>query len=266
MKAAYNLIRAEPFYRRDAFTKGLEACGYQVRPTRPTTINRGDVLVIWNRYSDNHLMASRFEQEGGLVLVAENGYIGRGGISPHSMETRDPYALARSWHNDEAVMPIPQGDRFGALGVEVKPWRSGGGHILVCPNRSFGAPGRAMPADWSQSVRQRLAGITKREIRVRPHPGNNAPAKPLAEDLEGAHACVIWSSSAGVHALVAGIPVVCEAPFWAARLGTYAMWFEDMDPPSEMDAARRMALQQLAWGQWFVDEIASGAAFKAVLP
>ena len=260
------MIRADPFYRRDAFTRGLEACGYQVRPTRPQTINRGDLLIIWNRYSDGHQMANQFEQAGGMVLVAENGYIGRGGQSPHSMEKRDPYALAWGWHNDETTIAGPREDRFAALGAEVKPWRTSGGHILICPNRSFGAPGRAMPADWVASVGGRLRGITKREIRVRPHPGNNAPGKPLQADLEGAHACVIWSSSAGVHALLAGIPVVCEAPFWVARSATHAMWFEDMNVGPMMTACRSDALQKLAWGQWFVDEIADGTAFKALLP
>ena len=42
----------------------------------------GDVLVIWNRYSEMHLVASRAEAQGARVWVAENGYLGAGGTSP----------------------------------------------------------------------------------------------------------------------------------------------------------------------------------------
>lgn len=258
MNVAYSLIRSEPHYRADAFCAGLLAAGFEVKQAAPASINPGDVLLIWNRY-DRHELACRFEMAGGTVLVAENGYIGIGGVSPHSMKVREPYALARGWHNDATVIPEGGPERWNALGVDLEPWRATGEHILVCPNRPFGAPGRAMPPDWPGTVCRKLRALTKREVRLRPHPGNNAPAKPLAEDLAGAWAVVIWSSSAGVHALVAGVPVICEAPYWICRDATGGT----VDNPAMPD--RLSALRRLAWGQWSLAEIASGEAFAHLL-
>jgi hypothetical protein len=98
-------------------------------------------------------------------------------------------------------------ERWDALGLEIKPWREAGDHILVCPNRHFGMRGLAMPQDWEQRTLKEMRAQTKRPIRVRPHPNGSKPARPLAEDLVGAWCVVIWASSCGVHALLAGIPV-----------------------------------------------------------
>lgn len=265
---AYNLTRSDICYRHSSFTAGLEACGYEVRTRMPEGAP-GRVLLTWNRYGEYHRLACEFEAKGGRVLVAENGYIGPGGISPHSMNPRCWYALGRGAHNDDTAIPEGGPERWAALGVDLKPWRTDGDHILVCPNRSFGIPERMMPSDWANDVVRRLRKVTTREIRVRPHPGNGPAKKPLAEDLAGAWACVIWSSSAGVHALVAGVPVICEAPFWIggnAKYGGGAKYIEEMDPPCRCaDLTRLTAMQRLAWGQWHIDEIASGEAFRAVL-
>lgn len=262
MQLAYNLTRSDVCYRHDAFSAGLAACGYEVRTNNPEG-KPGRVLLIWSRYGQYHDIATKFEAAGGRVLVAENGYIGPGGISPHSMNPRCWYALGRGAHNDATAIPYCGPERWAALGVELQPWRTDGGHILVCPNRSFGIPERMMPSDWANDVVRRLRKVTQREIRVRPHPGNGPAKKPLADDLVGAWACVIWSSSSGVSALVAGVPVVCEAPYWIAK--DAALSFNQFSSMAPHFRDRLPALQRLSWGQWHIDEIASGEAFRAVL-
>lgn len=260
-KRAWNLTRPEIVYRHDAFSAGLRAAGFEVRGGVPEPAP-GNVLLIWNRYTTMHDLACRFEQGGGTVVVAENGYIGPGGVSPHHMTPRCVYALARGYHNDHAVVCQGQDDRWTRLGVTLQPWRASGGHVLVCPNRPFGTPGRIMPHNWASEVSERLRRFTSREIRVRPHPGNNPPAKPLAADLAGAWACVIWSSSAGVHALVAGVPVVCEAPFWIARSAA-SHSVADIERPYTME--REQTLQRVAHAQFHIDEIATGEPFRRLL-
>ena len=269
MPIAYCLVREQPHYRRDAFLSGLRAAGYQLRTAANGLEERGNVMVGWNRYGTQAVLADRFEAAGGTYLCAENAYIWTGGISPHHLKgPRPAYALARGYHNDSTVVRMGQGDRWSVLGVPVQPWRTAGEHVLVCENRPFGAPGRAMPAGWAQDVAGRLRKLTKREVRIRPHPGNNPPAKPLADDLAGAWACVIWSSSAGVHALVAGVPVICEAPFWICKETAFTFFHEDYLGRvnlSQMDVNRTIALQRLAWAQWSVEEIASGEPFRHLL-
>lgn len=261
MPCAYNLTRREIHYRHEAFSAGLRSAGYHVKSERPRIAALGDVLLIWNRYNEFHELATRFEQQGGIVLVAENGYLGPRGISPHAMNPRQWYALARKDHNGAGSWFVGGPERFDALDVRVKPWRESGDHILVCPNRSFGPVTRIMPLGWDRDVAKRLSGITRRPVRIRPHPGNNQPAKPLWEDLEDAWACVVWGSSAGVHALVAGIPVVAECPYWIAKGATGLL--DDIDAPQLPD--RMPTLQALAWAQWDIREIEGGEPFRRLL-
>lgn len=257
-------IREQPHYRRDAFASGLRACGYDVHFGTPTSYEPGMVYVSWNRYDVGHAICTKVEQAGRIALVAENGYIGPGGVSPHGMNPREWYALAIGGHNGQGQWSTGGPERWDALGVDLKPWRADGDHILVCPNRPFGRPGYAMAGNWAEDVAARLRAITKRPVRIRPHPGNDPARKPLAEDLAGAWACVIWSSSAGVQALVAGIPVICEAPAWIvhrAALGYCAV--DDVARPSR--GPRLPQLRRLAWAQWHVDEIATGEPFRHLL-
>lgn len=254
---AYCLIRDQPWYRRSAFANGLRACGYDVATRAPDRTAPGDVLVIWNRYAGNHELASRVEHEGATVLVAENGYIDAGGASPKfQVHPAGPkpehfYALSRGYHNDSTRLPAGDPARWASFGIELKPWRTGGEYILVCPNRSFGVPSRMMPPDWGEATAKRLRKAQPLPVRIRVHPGNNAPARPLSADLAGAAEVHIWSSSCGAHSLAEGIPTYCAAPYWILKGA-----MQD----------RLAAFERLAMGQWRLSEIESGEAFRALLP
>lgn len=256
MRCAYNLTRSDIHYRHESFSAGLSAAGFEVRKYNNQPARPGDVLLIWNRYAHLHDLATRFEKQGGIVVVAENGYLG---MDENGLQN---YALARHAHNGAGTWNIGETDRFAALGIELKPWREIGNHILVCPNRSFGMPGMMMPPNWANEARKRLQKITNRDIRVRPHPGNIAPKKPLIDDLAGAWAVVIWASSAGVQALVHGIPVISESPFWICK--SACIGFDELESPGQKPD-RLSALKMLAWAQWTLAEIESGLAFRTLL-
>lgn len=266
---AYSLIRQAPFYRREAFAAGLKAAGYEVIEGQPGGAMPGDVLVIWNRYDGIHHIATRFENEGGTVLVAENGYLGIGGTIPkfdvHTPKGPEPhhyYSISIAWHNGRGRWFYGGPERFAALGVELKPWRTSGEHILICPNRSFGVGEQVMPTDWAERTAAKLRQETKRPIVIRRHPGNDRPKRPLSADLENAWAVVIWSSGAGIHALAAGIPVICCAPHWIMRGATATGTIED--PIHPHDLTRLANFEQMAWSQWRLDEIEKGLPFKAL--
>lgn len=246
----HNMVRDQPWYRKEMFTLGAQAAGHQVVHGRPKVYDKDTALLIWNRYAEWHDIALKVEKAGGVVLVAENGYIGKGGTSPKfdvhpdGPQPHHCYALARTVHNGllsgahaplpmaspvaavgaganpgPAVQPTPASSpRFDALGLIPAPWRIGGSHILVAANRSFGLPGRIMRPNWAEQVEKELARLTDVSIRVRGHPGNDEPKKnPLQADLDGAALVIIWSSTVGVHALVQGIPVVCCSPDWVCK-------------------------------------------------
>jgi hypothetical protein len=254
---AHVLIRDQPWYRRDAFVTGLRAAGHDVTVAPPAKPDRDTLLVIWNRYFSNHHLALAVEKAGGRVLVAENGYVGKGGGTPKfdvysekGGERGHYYALAEGWHNGGGSWPSFGPGRWEALGVEIKPWREGGKYVLVCPNRSFGVPGRMMPPDWAERKAQSLH---KRgyPVKIRRHPGNDAPKRPLSADFADAASVCVWSSSAGVHALIEGLRVECDAPYWILK---------DWEK-----VGRQAALARLAWAQYTVEELASGEPFRLLL-
>lgn len=258
MPTAYLLIREGPHYRRNAFSAGLAACGYRVEFNAPRTFQRDDLVVTWNRYFQWHNIATEAERCGARVLVAENGYIG----GPKDGGTN--YAIALHAHNGMGKWPSGDDSRLRALGVELKPWRAKGNHILLAPNRAFGQPGLAMPPEWPREVRhelQRRAG--GRQIVYRDHPGNGAEKVPLARDLENCHLVVVWASTVGVKALIAGVPVVCCSPHWICKGAAGTL--DDLQNPPTSDDARYAALSRLAWGQWNLSEISSGLAFRNLL-
>jgi hypothetical protein len=256
---AYCLIRPQPHYRRDAFVAGLEREAFGVKCAPPGGEPApGDVLLIWNRYADMQACADRWEAKGGRVVVAENGYIGR------DRDGHQRYAIALHGHNGSGTWPRGGPERWRALGVPLAPWREGGDYILVAPNRSFGMRGLAMPGRWADEVVRRLRMVTSSPIRVRPHPGNHAPAVPLERDLERARSVVIWASSVGVHALVAGVPVTCESPFWICKSATRSEPATVNLRPAERPD-RLPALERLAWAQWTLEEIAAGVPFRYLL-
>ena len=211
-------------------------------------MGRADVLVIWNRYAESESVADAFERDGGTVIVAENGYLGL------DRADRRIYALARHAHNGRGMW-FPGGpERLAALNIDLAPMRDAqgnpGDYVLIAPNRSFGMKGGVMPFDWAERRAEQLQRQGER-VRVRHHPGNYQSPVPLAHDLAGARRVEIWSSSVGVQALVAGIPVVCHAPWWICK-----GWEQ---------RGRDRALEDLAWAQWTVEEIAAGAPFHHLL-
>lgn len=266
MPRAWSLIREQPQYRREAFAAGLRAAGYAVecqdyfRASIPyETVGSEDALVVWNRYGTVEQIAECFEAHGGRVLVAENGYLGT------DSDGRQYYALAARGHNGSGSWPYGGSERWARLGIKLRQWRTDGRHVLVCPNRPFGPRGFAMPQGWAEGVATRLRTQTKREVRVRMHPGNwqsKPPEIPLARDLEGAWACVIWASSAGLHALIAGVPVISCAPHWVAYGAAGHDLAEIESPPMP---ERLPVFERVAWAQFTAAELASGEPFRRLL-
>lgn len=258
---AYCCIREQPHYRREAFVAGLRAIGLRVELKRPKQVEPGDVLVVWNRYGENHQLASSVERQGGIVIVAENGYLG---LDPAGVQM---YALAVHGHNGSGWWPAGSG-RFERLGVDVKPWRAAGEHLYLRGQRGIGSPEMASPANWHFRTAEALKRRTARRLIVRAHPGKPAvdpgQVAALVADLAGAHACLIWSSAAGVRALVEGIPVFYSAPHWICA-GAARQGLEQLEAPLLDDEARARSLERMAWAQWSVAEIATGEPFAQLL-
>ena len=259
MRRAFVAIRPLEYYRREAFIEGLQRCGYEISIGAPNRSDPDTVYVCWNRYREWHDAATQVEKAGGRVIVAENGYVG----GRH--DGGDHYAVALGGHNGSGSWKVGGRERWDALSIDLKPWRWRGGYILVCPNRPFGRPDIVMPPSWHRDVTRRLEKVTRREIRVRPHPGNSKPNIPLADDLANACAVVVWSSSVGIRALIEGIPVIAESPRWVCKTATEPLGVAGIESPSFDDARRERAMIEMSWAQWSLAEIAGGEPFRLLL-
>jgi hypothetical protein len=248
------LIRQQVHYRRDAFLKGLAAAGYDVRSEIKDPAS-GDVLLIWNRYGHFAREADRFEAGGATVLVVENGY-----IRVADSEGRQSYAISRGQHHHGYAAP----DLARLAKLTFAPWREAGDHILVCGQRGIGSLKMASPVGWEETAAYNLRKQTGRKVVVRKHPEARGalPPRPLADDLASAHACVVWSSCAGLGALLAGVPVFYAAPDWIGRAAAYPL--ADADIESPFLGARYTALATALSNQYSIAEITSGQPFRTL--
>lgn len=262
MPVAYLIIRPGLPYRSEAFAAGLGAAGYDVlsRSPPPGDVKPDTVLVTWNRTAHSARDADTVEQRGGTVLVAENGYLGKGD------DGYPLYAMARNHHSGAGEWPDGDPGRWDSLGITLAPWRSGGDHILVLGQRGIGHPLVAMPRGWDRRVADELRKLTRRPIKFRPHPGNERSRLPglrsLKDDLHGCHAVVTWNSAAGLRAIVAGVPVFCAFPKWIGASAARPLGHDIEDP---FMGDRLPMLRRLANAQWSITEIRSGEPFRRLL-
>lgn len=257
VKRAVLNIRMEPAYRRKAFEQMVQRLGYTisagVKPAGPE-----DLLVTWNRMRGaEDARAKLWEQQGGTVLVTENGYLQR--------EKYTHYALSVHGHNGSGWFPIGAEDRFAKLGFEVKPYRDEPGHALICGQRGLGSSVMASPSQWGEKAQIQLteAGV---KCKLRQHPGTFKNRPDLMSDLKGARSCVIWSSGAGVRAMVEGIPVFYDAPHWICSDAAWRFVVGLIkNPPRNEDADRQKALHKMSHGQWHHEELATGEPLARIL-
>lgn len=257
MKRALCLIRPQPVYRREAFIKGLRAAKYAVvdRIDKPDS---GDVVVMWNRYSHNDEVAQQFERAGARVVIIENGYFGKSWLGDRW------FAAALNQHNGAGTWPDGGPERWESFGVKPEPWRTGGKERIILGQRCIGSGAVRSPPMWAETVVRKIGG------RIRPHPGNGEPKIVLDDDLRDAASVVTWGSSAGLKALLLGVPVWYDFPKWigaeaAKPLSEFRGPGNTLAPVKRSDEDRLAMFRRLAWAMWRACEVEDGTMFHALL-
>lgn len=132
--------------------------------------------------------------------------------------------------------------------------------MLICPpGEIYGRLHGFDAAAWLADVRAALSAHTDRPVRIRPK--SDRQKRPLAADLEGAHALVTCASNAAVEALCAGVPVFVTKPCAAAAMASGPLGrIETPDYPDGRDDWAAC----LAANQWTLQEIADGDCWRAI--
>lgn len=154
------------------------------------------------------------------------------------------------------------GRRFAELGVEIKPWRNDGKHVLICPQSDeFMKTACNYQTNWTQDTVAKLSKITKRELRVRPWSPNKVQwFATLENDLRDCWAVVVYSSSSATSAMLQGIPAICTAHDCIARPLIGASLDRIENPP--MPDNRLQWAQMAADHQWTLEEMRSGKCWS----
>lgn len=252
-----------------ALAQGLRSHGVEL-----VDHDRADVAVCWSllwagRMAGNRSVWQQYRDSGRSVITAEVG-LKRG----HSW---------RVMVNGHSVyMPDLTQDRGTMLGLELKPWRQSGSHIVIALQRPESLQWQGLPdlAAWATHCVTELRCHTDREIRVRPHPRSRTrlqiPGTQImmpgrlshsydsfdwSDCLAGAWAVVNHNSNPGVEAIMAGIPAFVGHTSRAAAVSNLSL--TQIETPRCPD--RSAWFRHLCHSEWLESELAAGLGLDAVL-
>lgn len=236
-----------------AMAEGLKRHGVEVRHGGLNEPEPCDFAVVWGYKQHRVINAAPH------VLVMERGHFG----DRMAMTSCGWDGLGYRGHYPKA----PNGERWLAAGYGAQPWsdRATYMHALIIGQVEYDAALRGLNiVRWAEDVERELMAYGWKSIRFRPHPlADRARPTPwltltpkgstLAEDLADADLCVTFNSTAGVEAVLAGVPTVTiDQGAMAWPVAAHSL-MEGLKRPDRTEWA-----WDLAWTQWSRDEIASG--------
>lgn len=230
-----------------AFAQGNRDC-YVVRDN--SLRHEGDAFFYGVTFDNEHIWRSVLYDDNCVVWYCDNAYFDC---------CRQQYFRITQNALQHNGMGKSNGERFEQLratyDIQVQPWREQGEHIVLTPQSdSF----MSMPADyegnWTVNTRRQLEAVTTRLIRVREWNREKSPSVgQLADDLQGAHALVTYTSAAAITAVMAGVPVVVHSSSVAAIMAGGMLDIEHLPTPD-----RSNWLGLLADNQFTLEEMRNG--------
>ena len=211
----YGALNSKPVF--DAFANSLNNNGHDVAYNDLSA----DINVIWSVLFNGRMAGNKavWEQQK-PTIVLEVGGINRG----------TTWKVGLNGINRDAYFG-PSGnssDRVRLLGLQVKPWKYDGEHILIAGQHDKSLQWKDMPAmaTWVHDTITFIRAQTDRPIIFRPHPRCPLPAiehdfkhvkrqEPL--QIKGSYddfdmqfnniwATVSWSSNPAIHSIIDGVP------------------------------------------------------------
>lgn len=265
MLVGLGVLDRDPYPYR-AVADGIAAAGDRVTGSP----QEWEGIVTWNNYGTRKKRAEEVKARGGVHVVMENG---------HFRKEDGFYLMARDGFNGTGWTPFKRMGpaRWRRFNLEIEPWERNGHHVLVCGQMGGGYSEMAMKDDWPDQVISQLLKVTGRPIWYRPHHHRQKYPKqehgdqvklishelPLEDCLNGAHACVVWTSSAVTTALRLGV-----ASFYTgSTVALQACCSRDLrqigNPGYRLDQFdREQAFQDFAWQHWQTSELRRGLPWE----
>jgi hypothetical protein len=257
---------------------GLRRLGHDIVKQAPNCFSSAQALrnidgVVVCEMRGGSGEAARFYASRGLPVVAID--------QPHLR--RDQGRWFRVTPPEFDWLPEFEGkvptDRLDALGIELGSRKRVKAQVVLVVGQRSGDPthglGRSEFERWALAVLDVLRRVYDGKVVWRPHPRDvyQIPAfdgwsdpreETLDQALEDAWLVVTLSSTSGLDALIAGLPVVAEgAAVYKAVTGSLDRW-KDIQAPSE--AELRDVLARIAYTQFSVEEMRTGEPFLRFFP
>ena len=269
----YGAQNSKPVF--DAFASSLSGAGHTV------TFNEwdSDVAVIWSvlwfgRMAGNQKVWEHFRAINKPVIVLEVGGIKRGTTWKVGINGINSDANFGAKGNDST--------RADLLGLEAKRWTNDGQHILICGQHDKSLQWQGMPrmSNWFLDTHDEIRKHTDLPIVFRPHPrcrlehierGLRHVYRQEPKHIDNTYddfdmdftnvwATVSYSSNLGIHSVLAGVPAFVGTSSLAYDVGNDIDFFHDIEAPLQPD--RRLWLNDYAYTEWTLDEIAQGLPLK----
>lgn len=231
----------------------------------------GDIAAFYAYESNMPVIMNDYIESGRKVVFLDLGYWGRSRIRRGQYASPSYHKVAiNSRHPGDYLMETDKPDtRFRSFGLDVKPWRQKGDHILLA-----GMSGRASrsigkkPEEWERWAVNEIKKHTDRMIIYRSKPtckearlipgtrfGGGRHLGPL---LNNCHAVVTHHSNVAVDGLIEGVPAFCMEGV-ATHMSRQDL--SQIENPIRPDG-RNQWLANVAWCQWNVEEIRNGTMWR----
>ena len=271
----YGAMNSKPVF--EAFEHSLRAAGHIVTESDM----HADVAVIWSvlfngRMTGNKPVWDYYTKTGKKVIVLEVGGIKRGTTWKVGLNGINRDAYFGPSNNDNT--------RAKHLGLRLSDWRKSGEYILVCGQHDKSLQWRNMPrmSNWFLETYDTIRKHTDRPIIFRPHPRcrlehiESGLKYVYRQDpvhiggtyddfdmgFDNVYCTISWSSNPGIHSVINGVPAFVGPSSLAYDVAGHDLnLIEYPQTPN-----RTQWLNDYAWTEYTVEEIAAGLPLKRLTP
>ena len=165
------------------------------------------------------------------------------------------------------------------LGIQLKPYRTSGSHILVCLQRNGGWSMKGLNVQsWLDQTILKIRQYSDRPILVRMHPGDkkikqvlkithknvtiSPQDRPLTVDLKNAWATVVHNSSPSVASVIEGVPTFLTDPYpeYSQSCEVANKDLANIENPELLE--RQFWIERISMCHWNFEELRSGEAWQ----
>jgi hypothetical protein len=148
----------------------------------------------------------------------------------------------------------------------IKPWKKNGSRILICPpSNKVAAVFKIDNDEWIETTIKKIKKYSSRDIVIRRKPlsrSERTSDNPIQNVLDDdVFVLVTYNSIAATEAIMHGIPAVTLGMNAATAVSLNEL--KDIEKP--IYPSRRQWLYNLSYGQFHLEEIQSGIAWKVLM-